>query len=166
MLYIVNESVQTSSVVFLIQNWKGYVRKYKRLKQWRHKDYRAIYRLWRWKLVKQNELDGDSKFTTTIGLGGKSVSYWKINKRQSWNGEEYVGLIGGITWSILGVFREGKLSTKISMNRNAILYPPEWMGAIYFSIAICSSELKRSGKSKDLCSTWSTIRNFKSIVDE
>ncbi len=27
--------------------------------------------------VKQNELDGDPKFTLIIGLGGKSSSHWK-----------------------------------------------------------------------------------------
>jgi hypothetical protein len=34
--------------------------------------------------VKQDELDGDPKFTMIIGLGGKLASYWKTNKRQSW----------------------------------------------------------------------------------
>ncbi len=43
--------------------------------------------------MKQDESDGDSEFIVTIELGGKSANYWKINKRQSWNGEEYVGLI-------------------------------------------------------------------------
>jgi hypothetical protein len=31
--------------------------------------------------VKQNELDGDLKLTMTIGLGGKSLNHWKINKK-------------------------------------------------------------------------------------
>jgi hypothetical protein len=30
-----------------------------------------IYKLWRWRIVKQDESDGDPKFTTIIGLGGK-----------------------------------------------------------------------------------------------
>jgi hypothetical protein len=34
--------------------------------------------------MKQDELDGDSEFTMTIRFGGKSSSYWKRNKRQSW----------------------------------------------------------------------------------
>ncbi len=51
---------------------------------WCHKDCIAIYRLWRWIIVKQDELDGDPKFIGTIGLGGKSASYWKTNKRQFW----------------------------------------------------------------------------------
>jgi hypothetical protein len=54
------------------------------LNSWRCKDYIAIYWLWTWKIVKQDESDGDLKFTTTIGLGGKSASYWKTNIRQSW----------------------------------------------------------------------------------
>jgi hypothetical protein len=29
-------------------------------------------------------LDGDPEFTVTIGLGGKSASYWKSNKIQFW----------------------------------------------------------------------------------
>ncbi len=34
--------------------------------------------------MKQDESDGDPKFTTTIELGGKSTSYWKKDKWQSW----------------------------------------------------------------------------------
>jgi hypothetical protein len=34
--------------------------------------------------VKQDESNNDSKFTSTIGLGGKSSNHWKINRRQSW----------------------------------------------------------------------------------
>ncbi len=51
------------------------------LSGWHHKDYSAIYRLWRWRIMKQDELEGDPEFTTTIGFGGKLVNYWKINKR-------------------------------------------------------------------------------------
>ncbi len=38
--------------------------------------------------MKQDELDGDSKFSSTIGLGGKSTSYWKTYRIQSlkWRG--------------------------------------------------------------------------------
>jgi hypothetical protein len=56
----------------------------KGLSNWCHKDYRVIYGLWKWKIVKQDELDGDLEFTTKIGLKGKLASYWKTNKRQSW----------------------------------------------------------------------------------
>jgi hypothetical protein len=48
------------------------------------KDCKVIYKLWRWKIVKQNELDGDLEFTTTIGLGGKLANYWKSNRKQIW----------------------------------------------------------------------------------
>ncbi len=34
--------------------------------------------------MKQNEWDGDPKFITTIGLGGKLAIYWKSNKRKFW----------------------------------------------------------------------------------
>ncbi len=34
--------------------------------------------------MKQDESGGDLEFTMTIGLGGKSASYWKSNKKQSW----------------------------------------------------------------------------------
>jgi len=34
--------------------------------------------------VKQDESDGDPKFIAAIGLGGKSMSYWKPDKKQSW----------------------------------------------------------------------------------
>ncbi len=43
----------------------------------RRKDYKVIYKLWRWRIVKQNELDGDVEFTTIIGLIGKLANYWK-----------------------------------------------------------------------------------------
>ncbi len=43
-----------------------------------------IYKLWRWRIVKQDGSDGDLKFIASIGLGGKLASYWKTNKRQSW----------------------------------------------------------------------------------
>ncbi len=51
---------------------------------WNHKDCRVIYKLWRWRIVKQDELDGNLKFIMTIGLGGKSISYWKIDRKQFW----------------------------------------------------------------------------------
>jgi hypothetical protein len=31
--------------------------------------------------MKQDELDGDPKFTVTIGLGGKSSNHWKTTKK-------------------------------------------------------------------------------------
>jgi hypothetical protein len=34
--------------------------------------------------MKQDESNGDPKFTTTIGLGGKSINYWKSNIIQFW----------------------------------------------------------------------------------
>jgi hypothetical protein len=34
--------------------------------------------------MKQDQSNGDLGFTTTIGLGGKSINYWKTNIRQSW----------------------------------------------------------------------------------
>jgi len=47
-----------------------------------------IYRLWRWRIMKQNELDSDLEFIATIGLRGKLTSYWKANRRQfqKWRG--------------------------------------------------------------------------------
>jgi hypothetical protein len=56
----------------------------KGLNNWCRKDCKEIYRLWRWRIVKKDELDGDLEFTTIIGLRGKLASYWKINIRQSW----------------------------------------------------------------------------------
>jgi hypothetical protein len=48
----------------------------------------------------------------------------------------------------------------ISTERNEIDYPPKWVGAIYFSTAICGSKLKRSKHSRDFYNTWSTVRNL------
>jgi hypothetical protein len=42
--------------------------------------------------MKQDESDGDSKFTITIGLGGKLANYWKTNKKNLENGKEYAQL--------------------------------------------------------------------------
>jgi hypothetical protein len=39
-----------------------------------------IYKLWRKRIVKLDESNNDLKFILTIGLGGKSTIYWKINK--------------------------------------------------------------------------------------
>jgi hypothetical protein len=44
-------------------------------------------------IVKQNELYGDLKFTTTIGLEGKSANHYKTNRKNIENGEEYARLI-------------------------------------------------------------------------
>jgi hypothetical protein len=68
------------------------------------KDYRAIYGFWRWKFVKQDESNGDLKFITTIKLGGKLASYWKIDRRQfqKWRGicKAYKNLISeSTTWT-------------------------------------------------------------------
>ncbi len=54
------------------------------LSDWCHMDCRAIYKLWRRRIVKQDESDGDPKFTTTIGLGGKLTNYWRTNIWKSW----------------------------------------------------------------------------------
>ncbi len=62
------------------------------LSDWSHKDYRTIYRLWRRRIVKQDELDYDLKFTTIIGFGGKSSSYWTKKEDNLENEEEYVGI--------------------------------------------------------------------------
>jgi hypothetical protein len=43
-----------------------------------------MYKLSRWRIVKQDESDGDPEFTMTIRLGGKLTSYWKTNKTKFW----------------------------------------------------------------------------------
>jgi hypothetical protein len=60
---------------------------------WCCKDFKMIYKLWRRKIMKEDESDGDLEFTTTIGLKGKSANYWKSNKDNLENGEEYARLI-------------------------------------------------------------------------
>jgi hypothetical protein len=62
------------------------------LSGWRCKDYRMIYKFWRRRIVKQDELDGDPKFTTIIGFGGKLSSYWMEKKDNLENEEENVGI--------------------------------------------------------------------------
>ncbi len=51
--------------------------------------------------MKQDESDGDLKFIETIGLGGKSGSYWKTNKKKIKNGEEYEGLIETPSYNLM-----------------------------------------------------------------
>jgi hypothetical protein len=45
------------------------------LSGWRHKDYKTIYKLWKQRIVKQDESDCDLEFIATITLGGKSSSH-------------------------------------------------------------------------------------------
>jgi hypothetical protein len=47
----------------------------KGLSDWRCKDCKAIYKLWKQRIMKQDELDDDLKFIVTIRLGGKLASY-------------------------------------------------------------------------------------------
>jgi hypothetical protein len=47
----------------------------KGLSGWRCKDYKMTYKIWRQRIVKQDESNGDSKLITIIGLGGKLASY-------------------------------------------------------------------------------------------
>ncbi len=54
------------------------------LNSWHQKDYRMIYKLWKWRIVKQYESNGDPKIIVTIEFGGKLTSYWKTSRRQSW----------------------------------------------------------------------------------
>ncbi len=54
------------------------------LRGWHRKDCKVIYKFWRQRIVKQDESNGDPEFITTIGLGGKLASYWKLDKRQFW----------------------------------------------------------------------------------
>jgi hypothetical protein len=46
----------------------------KGLSSWHRKDCKVIYRLWRWRIMKQNESNGDLEFTVAIGFGGRSSS--------------------------------------------------------------------------------------------
>jgi hypothetical protein len=62
------------------------------LSDWCCKDCKVIYRLWKQRIVKQNILDGDLKFTMTIGFGGKSSNHWNTTENNLENGKEYAGL--------------------------------------------------------------------------
>jgi hypothetical protein len=59
----------------------GMLESIKSLNGWHHKDYKVIYRLWKQIIMKQNELNGEPKFTMTIRLGGKLLNHWNTNKR-------------------------------------------------------------------------------------
>ncbi len=70
---------------------RGMLESSRGLKNWCRKDYRTIYKLWRRRIMKQDESNGDSKFTTTIAFGGKLSRASKRNKNHE-NGKEYVGI--------------------------------------------------------------------------
>ncbi len=36
------------------------------------------------RIMNEDESDGDPKFITTIRFGGKLLSHWKTNRKQSW----------------------------------------------------------------------------------
>jgi hypothetical protein len=57
----------------MLENIKG-------LSSWCHKGCKVIYKFWR-RIVKQDELNCDLKFTTVIGFGGGLPSYWIIKKK-------------------------------------------------------------------------------------
>jgi hypothetical protein len=52
----------------MLENIKG-------LCSWCHKDCKTIYKIWKQKIVKQDESNGDLEFIVTIGIGGKLTSY-------------------------------------------------------------------------------------------
>ncbi len=60
----------------------------KGLRGWGCKDNKMIYKLWRRRIMKQDELNGDLEFIVTIRLGGKWASYRKTCKRKfrKWKG--------------------------------------------------------------------------------
>jgi hypothetical protein len=80
LLHTIYESVHKSNVFFFqFKILKGMLENIRGLNGWHRKNYRVIYRLWRQRIMEQDKLDGDPKLITTIGLGSKSTSYWKIN---------------------------------------------------------------------------------------
>jgi hypothetical protein len=68
-------------VFFQFKILKGMLEGIRGLRGWLHRDCKTIYRLWKWRIVKQDELDGDPKFITTIRLGGKLTNYWKSDRK-------------------------------------------------------------------------------------
>ncbi len=46
----------------------GMLKSIRGLRNWCHKDCKVIYRLWKQKIVKQDESNGDPEFTVIIGL--------------------------------------------------------------------------------------------------
>ncbi len=45
---------------------------------------KTILKIWKWRIVKQDESDGNLESTTTIRLGGRLSSHWKPNKIKFW----------------------------------------------------------------------------------
>jgi hypothetical protein len=64
-----------SDFIFYSEFKGGMVESIRGLSGWCCKDYRAIYKLWRWRIMKQEESDGDPEFTTIIGFRGKLSSH-------------------------------------------------------------------------------------------
>ncbi len=55
--------------------WRGMLENIKGISDWCPKDYKTIYKLWRQRIMKQEESNGDLEFTVTIRLGSKSSSH-------------------------------------------------------------------------------------------
>jgi hypothetical protein len=54
----------------------------------------------------------------------------------------------------------------VFIEKDVVEYSPKWMGAIYFSTRIHGLESQRSKQSKDFYSTWSIVKNVKSIIND
>jgi hypothetical protein len=67
--------------IFQFRILRGMLESIRGLCGWHRKDCKMIYRLWKGRIVKQDESNGDLEFTMTIGLGGNLASFWKSNRR-------------------------------------------------------------------------------------
>ncbi len=59
------------------------LKSFRGLSNWHYKDCKAIYRRWRWRIVKQDEMDGDPEFTMTIDLEANQQVIERQIKKQS-----------------------------------------------------------------------------------
>ncbi len=83
-VYTMDEGVQKKWFNFLFRFRKCVLKSIRSLSGWNRKDCKVIYKLWRKRIMKQNESDGDLEFIATIRFGSKYPRNWKKNKRQFW----------------------------------------------------------------------------------
>jgi hypothetical protein len=86
------------------------------------------------KIMKQDESNGDSEFTATIGLEGKWANYWNQTKNKLENGEEYARLIKTPYWNLM--LDKWVLKTKEKLAGHRSFLPQEvvqceiWIGGL------------------------------------
>ncbi len=93
------------------------------LSGWCHKDFRAIYKLWRWRIVKQDESDANSGIynDNDLKVDRQVIEIWTKDNYK--NGKEYVELIETPYWNMM--LDRWIIKTKEKTTRHKLLLSQE-----------------------------------------